>query len=69
MKVGIVGCGLVGSSGAYAIALAGAANELILIDLNHNLAQAHAEDVLHAVLFGEPIKACRDSIAFYKPLK
>ena len=46
MKGGIVGCGLVGSSGAYAIALAGAANDLILIDLNVKLAQAHAEDIL-----------------------
>ena len=56
MKVGIVGCGQVGSSGAYAIALAGAANELILIDLNHSLAHAHAEDILHAVPFGEPMR-------------
>jgi L-lactate dehydrogenase len=56
MKVGIVGCGLVGSSGAFAIALAGAANELILIDLNTKLAQAHAEDILHAIPFGEPMR-------------
>jgi L-lactate dehydrogenase len=56
MKVGIVGCGLVGSSGAYAIALAGAANDLILIDLNTKLAQAHAEDILHAVPFAGPMR-------------
>lgn len=47
MKVGIVGCGLVGSSGAFAIALEGAANDLVLIDLNQKLARAHAEDILH----------------------
>jgi L-lactate dehydrogenase len=56
MKVGIVGCGLVGSSGAYAIALAGVANDLILIDLNHQLAQAHAEDILHATPFGQAVR-------------
>ena len=56
MKVGIVGCGFVGSSGAYAIALAGVANELILIDLNYKLAKAHAEDILHAIPFGEPMR-------------
>jgi malate/lactate dehydrogenase len=56
MKVGIVGCGLVGSSGAYAIALEGAANDLILVDLNQKLARAHAEDILHATAFGKPIR-------------
>jgi L-lactate dehydrogenase len=54
MKIGIVGCGFVGSSGAFAIALEGRANELILIDLNANLAKAHAEDMLHATPFGRP---------------
>jgi malate/lactate dehydrogenase len=33
MKIGIIGCGFVGSSGAFAIALAGAATDLILVDL------------------------------------
>jgi malate/lactate dehydrogenase len=31
MKIGIIGCGFVGSSGAFAIALEGKANELIRI--------------------------------------
>jgi L-lactate dehydrogenase len=56
MKIGIVGCGFVGSSGAFAIALAGKANELILVDLNADLAGAHAEDILHATPFSEPIR-------------
>lgn len=56
MKVGIVGCGFVGSSGAFAIALEGKANELILVDLNADLARAHAEDILHATPFSEPIR-------------
>ena len=56
MKIGIIGCGFVGSSGAYAIALVGAATELILVDLNADLAHAHAEDILHAVPYGKPMR-------------
>jgi len=54
MKVGIVGCGFVGSSAAYAITLGGVANETVLIDLNAKLAQAQAEDILHATSFVAP---------------
>ena len=56
MKIGIVGCGFVGSSGAFAIALEGRANELVLVDLNANLAKAHAEDILHATPFSRPVR-------------
>ena len=56
MKIGIVGCGFVGSSGAFAIALEGKANELVLVDLNDDLARAHAEDILHATPFNKPIR-------------
>lgn len=56
MKIGVVGCGFVGSSGAFAIALEGKANELILVDLNADLARAHAEDILHATPFSKPIR-------------
>jgi L-lactate dehydrogenase len=56
MKIGIIGCGFVGSSGAFAIALVGAATELILVDLNADLAKAHAEDILHATPFSKPVR-------------
>jgi L-lactate dehydrogenase len=56
MKVGIIGCGFVGSSGAFAIALEGAATELVLVDLNADLANAHAEDILHATPFSKPVR-------------
>jgi L-lactate dehydrogenase len=56
MKIGIIGCGFVGSSSAFAITLVGAATELILIDLNPDLAKAHAEDILHATPFSEPVR-------------
>ncbi len=56
MKVGIVGCGLVGSTAAYAMALEGAARDLVLIDLNPEVARAHAEDILHATPFATPVR-------------
>jgi L-lactate dehydrogenase len=51
MKVGIVGAGQVGSTAAYAMALRGAASEVVLADANAALAAAHAEDILHATPF------------------
>jgi L-lactate dehydrogenase len=56
VKVGIVGCGLVGSTAAYAMALEGAARDLVLIDLNPAVARAHAEDILHATPFASPVR-------------
>ena len=56
MKIGIIGCGFVGSSGAFAIALVGAATELVLVDLDADLAKAHAEDILHATPFCESVR-------------
>lgn len=52
MKVGIVGAGMVGSAAAYAIGLKGAAREVVLVDRDPRLAEAHALDVLHAMPFG-----------------
>jgi L-lactate dehydrogenase len=56
MKVGIIGAGLVGSTAAYALALSGAAREIILIDRDDRLAQAQAEDILHATPFSTTVR-------------
>src|SRR5215813_2590828 len=56
MKVGIVGSGLVGSTAAYTMVMNGAASEVVLVDLNENLAQAQAEDILHATPFASPVR-------------
>jgi L-lactate dehydrogenase len=56
MKVGVVGCGFVGSSAAYAMALLGVASEIVLIDVNKKLANAHAEDILHATPFAAAVR-------------
>lgn len=56
MKIGIVGCGNVGSTAAYAIAMQGHASHLVLVDLNEKLAHAQAEDILHATPFASPMR-------------
>jgi L-lactate dehydrogenase len=56
MKVGVVGCGFVGSSGAYAMALKGTVTEIVLVDLNNKLAKGQAEDILHATPFSHPVR-------------
>jgi L-lactate dehydrogenase len=56
MKIGIVGCGFVGSSAAYAITFGRVANEIVLIDLNESLARSQAEGILHATPFAAPAR-------------
>ena len=51
MKIGIVGTGAVGSTAAYAILVQGIASELVLVDKNVDLAEAHVHDLLHATPF------------------
>ena len=51
MKVGIVGTGMVGSAAAYALGLRGVASEVVLVDLDAALAEAHALDIAHALPF------------------
>jgi L-lactate dehydrogenase len=55
MKVGIVGCGYVGSTAAYAMVLRGVGREVVLVDLNRARAEAEADDIRHAVPFSEPL--------------
>src|SRR3974390_2613468 len=56
MKVGIVGCGFVGSTVAYTLVLKGLVSELVLIDVNAKVALAHAEDILHATPFARAVR-------------
>ncbi len=55
MKIGIVGCGMVGSTSAYAIVMSGVGREIVLIDLNRARAEAEANDIFHAVPFSHPL--------------
>jgi L-lactate dehydrogenase len=55
MKVGIVGCGMVGSASAYALVMRGVGREIVLVDLKHERAEAEANDIFHAVPFSNPL--------------
>lgn len=59
MKIGVVGCGNVGSASAYACVLRGVGTEMVMVDYNHSLACAQAEDILHATPFAKsmPVRA------------
>ncbi|MEW5728015.1 MAG: L-lactate dehydrogenase [Pseudomonadota bacterium] len=56
MKVGIVGAGMVGASAGFAMVLRGAASEVVLVDRNAALAEAQAQDILHATPFAYPVR-------------
>jgi L-lactate dehydrogenase len=66
MKIGIVGSGFVGSTAAYAMMLQSAASEIVMVDLNAGLAQAQADDILHATPFAAPIRVRAGSFAALK---
>jgi L-lactate dehydrogenase len=55
MKIGIVGCGLVGATAAYALVMRGIGRNIVLIDLDRKRAQAEADDIQHAVPFAHPL--------------
>lgn len=53
MKIGVVGCGQVGSASAYACVMQGVGTEFVLIDRNDDLAMAQADDIAHATPFSK----------------
>lgn len=55
MKVGIVGCGMVGSASAFALVMRGVGREIVLVDVNRLRAEAEANDIYHAVPFAHPL--------------
>lgn len=55
MKIGVVGCGMVGSSSAFALVMHGVGREIVLVDLDRKRAEAEANDIYHAVPFAHPL--------------
>lgn len=55
MKIGIVGCGMVGSTAAYSLIMRGVGREIVLVDKFTERAEAEANDLFHAVPFAEPL--------------
>lgn len=56
MKIGIVGCGFVGSTAGYALVMQGVGREVVLVDKNAARAVAEADDIRHAVPFAYPLE-------------
>src|SRR5260370_8702554 len=56
MKIGVVGCGMVGSTAAFALVMRGIGREIVLVDVNHARAEAEANDIGHAVPFAHPLQ-------------
>lgn len=59
MKIGIVGCGLVGSTAAYAMVMRGIGREIVLIDKDEQRSEAESMDITHAVPFSHPLSVRR----------
>ena len=55
-KVTIVGAGAVGSTYAYALAQSGFADEIVLTDLNGDLAKGQAMDLVQGVPYMPPVE-------------
>jgi L-lactate dehydrogenase len=66
MKIGIVGAGHVGATAAYSLALQGIGNELVLVDRDPRLAEAHRMDILHATPFAYPVRLQAGGLADLK---
>lgn len=56
MKVAVIGAGMVGASAAFSMVMRGAASEVVLVDRNRALAEAQAQDILHATPFAYPVR-------------
>jgi L-lactate dehydrogenase len=63
MKIGVVGCGFVGSTAAYAMVMQGVGREIVLVDKNPARAIAEADDIRHAVPFAHPLEIRAGSYA------
>lgn len=55
-KCGIIGCGFVGSSTAFALVESGIFSEMVLIDTNKAKSEGEAMDLSHSVPFSKPMK-------------
>ena len=53
-KVGVIGCGFVGSATAFALMQSGLFSEIVMIDADHAKAEGEALDISHGVPFSKP---------------
>ncbi|MGL4282262.1 MAG: L-lactate dehydrogenase, partial [Eubacterium aggregans] len=55
LKIAIIGCGMVGSSSAFALMQSGLFSEMVLIDANQDRAEGEAMDLSHGLPFARPM--------------
>ena len=55
-KVGIIGCGFVGSASAFSIMRSGLFSQMILIDYDHKRAEGEALDIGHGIPLSHPME-------------
>ena len=55
-KIGIIGCGFVGSSTAFSLMQSGMFTEMVLIDADKARAEGEALDISHGLPFAKPMK-------------
>lgn len=54
-KIAILGVGKVGATVAYTLAVKEMASEIVLVDINRDLAEGAAMDIIHGTSFSKPI--------------
>ncbi|MDD5887155.1 MAG: L-lactate dehydrogenase [Oscillospiraceae bacterium] len=55
-KVGIIGCGFVGSSSAFALMQSDIFSEIVLVDVDRDKAEGEAMDIAHGAPYGSSVK-------------
>lgn len=63
MKIGVIGAGQVGATAAYSMMMRGVGSEIVLVDLNKDLAAAQAIDILHGTPFAHPVRVSAGEMA------
>lgn len=55
-RVAVIGAGAVGSTFAYTLMHSGLATEIVLIDIDHEVAEGEAMDMNHGLFFAPPVR-------------
>ena len=55
-KIGVIGCGFVGSASAFALMQSGLFSEIVLVDVDKDKAEGEAMDISHGIPFSRHMK-------------
>jgi malate/lactate dehydrogenase len=62
MKIGVVGCGMVGSTSAYALVMSGVGRDTVRVDVNRARAEAQAQRHLSRGTVRTPVEGARGGV-------